>query len=392
MFETDWQVLDYLAVVQGAAAIWMSSLVVAGVRRIRFLRDVTIVSADAASLDWPKLSIVLAARNEAGEIGNCLASLLNQNYPDFEIIAVNDRSIDDTGRILDEFSQRNDRLQVIHVRELPADWLGKNHALQRGADLATGEYILFTDADVIMHPETMRCGVKYLTDHGLDHLTAMPEMRLPGWLAESVLGIMTQFFMLRIRPWRNDPARVDRFVGIGAFNLVKTTAYQMIGMHQTIRMCPLDDIKLGKKLKQAGFRQGLVFGTGMIEVKWYPSLKEMFCGLEKNTFALFDFEVRQVVLFLWVLATVFGTPLIGCLVSSGIGWWFFATSLIAILAATWQVHAALGLSRWAVPLHQLGVALVFVLVTRNIWLTLWRGGITWRDTFYSLDRIRALDC
>ena len=228
--------------------------------------------------------MVIPARNEEKKIREALQSVLGQDYPHVEFLVLNDRSTDQTGAMLAEMAAEDARLRVMNITDLPAGWLGKNYALHLGAERASGELLLFTDADVVMDPSTLAKAVSYLTANHLQHLAVMPTVRLPRLLPRLFCSTFGIFFSGYIRQWKaKDPASRS-FVGIGAFNLVTTEAYKASGTHRAIAMRPDDDIKLGKILKNAGYRQEMVFGMGLLSVEWYSSLRELIDGLMKNSF------------------------------------------------------------------------------------------------------------
>lgn len=236
--------------------------------------------------DVPRVSIIVPARNEEKKIREALQSLLAQDYPYLEFIILNDRSTDRTGEILAAMSAADARLRVTNIEELPPGWLGKNYALYQGAERATGELLLFTDADVVMHPSALAKAVNYLGASQLQHLTVMPRVRMPTLPLRLFCSAFGIFFSGYLRPWRaKDPASRS-FIGVGAFNLVTAEAYKAAGTHRAIAMRPDDDLKLGKLLKRAGYRQGMVLGMGLLEVEWYSSLSELIDGLMKNAFAV----------------------------------------------------------------------------------------------------------
>ena len=220
----------------------------------------------------PKVSIIIPARNEAKKIAEALQSVLKQDYPNLEFIVLNDRSTDNTATILAGMAARDPRLRVENVSELPAGWLGKNYALHRGAERASGELLLFTDADVVMNPTAVSRAVHYLQANRLDHLAVMPAVHMPTLALRLFCSAFGVFFSAYMRQWKAKDPRSPRFIGVGAFNLVAHDAYRAIGTHQAIAMRPDDDIKLGKLLKKAGYRQELVLGMGMLVVEWYSSL------------------------------------------------------------------------------------------------------------------------
>lgn len=181
----------------------------------------------------------------------------------------------------------------MHVSELPGGWLGKNHALHLGAGRARGEYLLFTDADVVMEPSTLKRAMARMRARNLDHLTLFFRAVLPSSLLQMVVIEFGVSLISYLQPWKAADPGSDKFIGIGAFNLVRTAAYRKAGGHGAIRLCPLDDIMLGKLLKMHGFAQECLYGYHFIAVKWYGSIREMVRGLRKNTYAALDYSFTQ---------------------------------------------------------------------------------------------------
>ncbi|MCA1734075.1 MAG: glycosyltransferase, partial [Acidobacteria bacterium] len=203
-------------------------------------------SLPATGDDWPRVSVVVAGRNEEAAVEDAVVSLLALDYPDLEIVFVNDRSDDATGSILDRLAASDPRLRVIHVTELPEGWLGKNHALHLGAARASGTVLLFTDADVMFEPSTLRRAVRYLLDRNLDHLAASPRIVVRSPIVGMFVASFGLFFSIFSKPWRASGPNPKHHVGIGAFNLVKSSTYRRVGGHEPIRMRPDDDMKLAK--------------------------------------------------------------------------------------------------------------------------------------------------
>jgi glycosyltransferase involved in cell wall biosynthesis len=337
----------------------------------------------------PRVSIVIPARNEERNIREALQSILLQDYPNLEFIVMNDRSTDKTGAILAEMVSHDARLRVIEIQELPPGWIGKNYALFRGAQSATGELLLFADADVVMDPTAVTRAVYYLQQRQLQHLAVLPEIRMPG----ALLGIFTTafgiFFSLYARPWKAKNPKSKRFIGIGAFNLVSAGAYRAAGTHQAIAMRPDDDIKLGKLLKKHGCRQELVFGAGMMHVEWYASVGEMIDGLMKNSFSGVGYSIVAATAsgLALLLSTVW--PFVAAVATHG------ATQILNILIVA--VLLAIGadsnrfhnLPRWYALGLPLGGLLFTYIVWRAMLTTLWNGGIRWRGTYYPLRRLKS---
>jgi hypothetical protein len=333
----------------------------------------------------PPVSIVVAARNEARKIQPALESLRHLDYPNLEIIVVNDRSTDETGQILSEVAG----VRVITVRELPPGWLGKNHAQQVGAQAATGEWLLFTDADVHFEPSTLRRAVAYAVTAGVQHLAIAPRITMPGLWLQMFGGAFTIFFGLYAKPWKAPDPRSDRHIGIGAFNLVRADAYRAIGGHTKLAMRPDDDMKLGKALKMSGCRQEMLLGDGFVAVEWYSSVRELVRGLEKNTFAGVEYRVSVVVAATVAQLLVFVWPVVAVFVTDGVTWGLNVAAVL-LLAGVYVLNAPVhGLPRWHWVAMPVTALLFLYIVWRATLLTLWRDGIDWRGTHYSLAELRA---
>ncbi|HEY0593290.1 MAG TPA: glycosyltransferase family 2 protein [Thermoanaerobaculia bacterium] len=353
--------------------------------RMRALRD-----APAEGSDWPRVSIVVAGRNEELSVEEATRSLLALDYPDFEVVSVDDRSTDGTGEILRRLAAEDPRLRPVTIRELPPGWLGKNHALHRGASEATGELILFTDADVVFEPSTLRRAVRFMRDRRLDHLTASPEMIAPSAIVGIFVVSFGFFFSIFSRPWRAPNRSPRDHVGVGAFNLVRASFYREHGGHQPIRMRPDDDMKLAKHLKANGARAELAFGTGLMRVVWYRTMGEAIRGLEKNAFSGVEYStlrlvaatIEAVFLFLWPFVAVFATD-------GPTRWLYLACcALLLGLVAGMALRSGAGHVAYALA-FPFGAAMFLYILWRASLITLRNGGIDWRGTFYSLDELRA---
>ncbi|GAC1635275.1 MAG: hypothetical protein NVS9B14_12310 [Candidatus Acidiferrum sp.] len=210
--------------------------------------------APAKDENCPKISIIFAARDEEEKLGGAMRTLLAMDYPDLEIIAVDDRSEDATPKILAEQAAKDTRLKVVRVSQLPAGWLGKPHALQKGYEASSGEWLLFTDADVQFAPDTLRRAISLVRERRLDHLTLMCRLEMRGFWEKVVLTFFGMTFHLSTDPQRVANPRSASYVGIGAFQLVKRRAYEAAGTHRKLALEVVDDMKLAKIVRKAGAR------------------------------------------------------------------------------------------------------------------------------------------
>lgn len=367
-------------------AFTLSSIVMwFGNRTIKFLDEIPVTS----SAQYPQVSILIAARNEEKNIAEALQSILQLDYPDFEILLVNDRSTDHTGEILEKIARANPILRPLHITALPKGWLGKNHALYRAAQAATGELLLFTDADIVMHPATLRNAVQYLREQRLDHLTASPALKMPGVWLNLFAGFFNMAFFMYAQPWKVKNPHSHKFIGVGAFNLIRAAIYRAIGTHQAIALRPDDDMKLGKLVKQHDGKSEFLHGTRMFRVEWYDSLGAVIQGLEKNIFAGLDYKLWPVIYGTIANFIFWVWPFSGIFLTTGPAQ-IINLIIVAIILLIYSYGAGIGkLPRW----YGIGVpvaALFFIFLLWNSTLkTLFNRGINWRGTFYPLTELKA---
>lgn len=228
------------------------------------------------TLQLPFISVIVAAKNEENGIYKSIQSLLDQQYPSFEVIVVNDRSTDQTLPFLTQLKEKHrnrHKLTIITISSLPNGWLGKNHALYQGTKHASGEWFIFADGDVLFSKHALNKAVHCVTANQLDHLTIIPE-NIGGTLSYkafhsywSILGVWN-FIQLK-------------HAGVGAFNMIRSSVYEKIGTHRVLSMAPDDDLKLGKRVVQSGYKQKLGFGKKVIRIQWYENIPQVISGLEK---------------------------------------------------------------------------------------------------------------
>jgi len=344
-----------------------------------------------ATADWPRLSVIVPARNEEQGIRAAVESLLRQDYPALELVAVNDRSTDHTGAILAELAADHPgRLRVVTVTGLPDGWLGKNHALWLGACQSSGSWLLFTDADVVFAPTCLRRAVAYAEAQRLDHLTMSPKLLARGYWLNAFVNFFLYAFAVFLRPDLANIPKSQVGIGVGAFNLIRRPAYERIGTHRAISLRPDDDMKLGKRVKLAGLRQRVLNGADMLSVRWYATLGEAIRGLEKNSFAGAGYRTPVVLRMVVVLAGMLAAP--WALVWMARGWTrrllaaTVATQALTYIGANWLNQRPILRYLPSFPF----TALLFCYVAlRSTWLTLRQGGIRWRDTLYPLTELRA---
>ena len=335
---------------------------------------------------WPTVSVVVPARDEGRKIEAGLTSLLASDYPGLEIIALDDRSRDETGAIMDRLAT-SANLHVIHITELPEGWLGKNHALHVGQQRSTGEWILFTDGDVVYQPNTIRRAVRFAVASQLDHLPMYPSIESGGIFEAAFVACFGVIFAAGTQPWLVPSRWMRAYAGVGAFNLVRRSALERANGFEPIRLDILDDVKLGKLLKQTGSKAEVLRSGDAIQIRWQQSAWSCITGLEKNAFASANYSVWELLWICGVTSVVFCGPLVGAFFAGDARTGYVAAAVFSHLLFGFSAWL-FGHSFWLFPmLMPAGLAFVFAFL-RSGWITLRQGGVRWRDTFYPLDLLR----
>lgn len=333
---------------------------------------------------WPPVSVVVAARNEEASIEVCLGSILEMDYPDMDVIVVDDRSEDRTGQIMESLALRDKRVRVVHIAEVPEGWLGKTNALSQGAKASGGEYILFTDGDVLFERGALRKAVAYTRHMKLDLLSLIPGTAGGGFWERALKSFFGMFYLLGTKPWAMVSGSGKGYAGVGAFNLVRRQAYEGAGGHRPIRLDVLDDLKLGKLFMRSGLRQDMLFSEGLVKVRWHVGLGGVVRGLEKNGFAGLDYSFAKLMLATAVLMVSGLLPYAGALYFEDLRALGYGLTLIVMNAAF--VFASL---RGA---GNAAVGLAFPLILPVYLWAFWRsaiaitvrGGVQWRGSSYPL--------
>lgn len=344
--------------------------------------------APAKDADCRRISLIFAARDEEEKLPAALATLIEIDYPRLEIIAVDDRSRDTTSRILDDFAATHDRLRVVHISELPKGWLGKPHALQKAYEASSGDWLLFTDADVRFKPDTLRRAVALARDRQLDHLTLFGDVVMIGFWEKVFITFFGLSFTMVIDPHQVANPRSHAYVGVGVFQMVQRAAYEACGTHRRIAMDVIDDVQLGKMIKLGGFRSCVAVAQDAVSVRWHAGIGNLIRGVEKNFFASAQFSGPVVAVQSIGVIALNVLPFLGMLLGHG---WVRSLATMAVLIAL-CFHIGVDIVMRVSPLYclslPLGALLFTYMLLRSTFITLRQGGITWRGTFYSLEELR----
>lgn len=338
-----------------------------------------------------RVSIIVPACNEAETVAQGLRSLLALDYDNYEVIAVDDRSSDRTGEIMEQVAgspEAHACLTVIHVTELPPSWLGKTHAMWTAGQQATGEWLLFTDADVFFKPDVVRRALAYAESEQADHVVVFPRMIMKQPGERMMIAFFQTLFTFGHRPWKvADPESKDH-MGVGAFNMVRRDVYESIGTYRALRMEVLDDMKLGKVIKNARFAQRNVFGDDLISIRWAQGAMGVVNNLTKNFFAVLSFQCWRTIASAAGLLFLNLGPFAGVWLTHGWARLPYAVALGAMFLIYLGMSFKSSIPPYYFFLHPVSTLLFEYTLLRSMFLTLWNDGVTWRGTKYPLEELR----
>jgi glycosyltransferase involved in cell wall biosynthesis len=348
----------------------------------------------------PALSVVVPARNEERAIEATLRSLLAVEGITIEIVAVDDRSTDATGSIMDRIAAEvasgliptRHGLRVHHVEQLPEGWLGKTHAMAMAARMTTAPWLLFTDGDVFFRADSLARALGFAERDGADHLVVFPTLIFRSKGERMMLGFLQAFAVWTTRPWRVADRRARRdFLGIGAFNMIRRTVYDSIGGFEFLRMEVLEDMRLGYEVKHRGFAQRAAFGLNLVRIHWAEGVFGIMDNLTKNAFAIFRFRLSLLLAACCGVALICVFPFVGFLLSAWASEWIELASLlvVATLLALYRFYQRFtGTSFLYAFTFPVPACLLLYAILRSMVLTLFRGGVVWRGTHYPLRELR----
>jgi hypothetical protein len=257
-----------------------------------------------------------------------------------------------------------------------------------GAKQANGEWLLFTDADVLFRPDVLRRTLVYAASERADHLVLFPTFVMKGVGERMMIAFFQTLFIFGHRPWKIADPKAKDFMGVGAFNLIRRTVYQAVGTYEALRFEVLDDMKLGKVVKNSGHAQRNVFGQGLISIRWARGAIGVVQNLTKNMFAIVSFQVWRALASAFTLVFLNLIPFIGVLAAHGWARLPYAVTLASMFGIYVGMSWMSDVPAYYLVLHPVSSVLFVYILLRSMLLTLGRGGVVWRGTFYPLEELR----
>ena len=342
----------------------------------------------------PNVTIIIPAKDEGERIRQCLTSALAQDYPRFDVLAVDDRSTDATGRIMDEMAAADPRLKVLHIDDLPAGWTGKNHALFRAASRADGQWLLFIDSDVILQPTVLSTTLRVAIARRYDMLSLILKQETRGISESALVPIASAAFGMAFMMGLSNSESNKCFFGNGQYMLFDRKKYDQIGGHEAVKSQFNEDMTLARLMKQSGLRPRMAWGTELGSVRMYDSLPTIMKGWSRIFFGSSSGSP-------WRSLAVIFFILIGCysaFVAAPWGIYRFEHPIGILNGIPWIAAAAI---HWTLMTVQIGIIyrwmgarvlyaaaffvtglFVLAILARAVWMCI-TGRVHWRGTSYS---------
>jgi hypothetical protein len=280
------------------------------------------------------------------------------------------------------------RLKVIHIDSLPSGWLGKTHAMWTAGKQASGDWLLFTDADVLFKPDALRRALVYAEAERADHVVLFPRMIMKRPGEKMMIAFFQTLFVFGHRPWKVAEPDTKDHMGVGAFNMIRRSVYESIGTYQALRFEVLDDMKLGKVVKTAGHAQRNVFGEDLISIRWAKGALGVVRNLTKNFFAVMSFQWPRALISCFALAFLNLMPFLGVFLAHGWAKVPYAIALLSMFLIYYGMSSMSSVPSYYFFLHPVSTLLFVYTMLRSMMVTLWHGGVTWRGTKYPLEELK----
>ncbi len=357
-----------------------------------------------ADKDLPFVSVLVPARNEEGKIGRCLESLVKQDYPNLEIIVIDDRSTDRTGEIIEQYAKQDSRIKFVRGKDAPDGWIGKCNALAHAVGYASGDWYLFTDADTCHRPNSVRDSVSYAVQDKCDLVSFVPLQELGSFWERLIMPVLLGSFLIG-DPFHtvNDPD-AERAYAYGQYILCRRSSYLALGGHQSVRDEIVEDHAIARVFKEKGYKISVADGKTLYSVRMYTNLETLWQGWTKNLYSLIDSRVIHLVLILLLINFVALVPFIE-LIMVGTMWFdgtevtphlqhmtlIVAIEMLVLLAwfkRTSEHHAGLNWAHFLmVPMGSLGVSVLYV---HAAYLVLSGSQVNWKGRRYTVNTSKTI--
>lgn len=377
----------WLGIAAWAIALFWTGMIAVALWKLPSVPDVLDSKYEKQFSEPPLISVIVPARNEAADIEATLRSLLAVEGVRLEIIAVDDRSTDATGAIMDRVAAEASNVTVVHVAELPGGWLGKPHAMAVGAERASAAWLLFTDGDVLFAKDSLLRAMNFAEGSGADHAIVFPTLVLGGFGERMLIAFFQAASALYSRFWRIPLEGTKEAVGVGGFNLIRAEVYRAIGGFEALRMEVIEDLRLGVEVKRQGFKQRVAFGFDLVRIRWAIGAAGVVRNITKNTFAAFRFRVWMTLAMCVVLAVL----CLGPFAALAGHWWIRASGMLVVLMLFLfyrYYERYTNIAAWYAVTFPLAACLSIYAILRSMVVTLGRGGVVWRGTLYPLEELR----
>jgi chlorobactene glucosyltransferase len=336
----------------------------------------------------PFVSVCVPARDEQRDIEACLTSLLNQNYPHFEVIVVDDNSTDNTPGIIESLRERHANLVAIQGAALPSDWYGKPFALHQAAQKARGELLLFTDADPVFQRYALTTAVHLMQKHQLDMLTLLPGAEFGSFWERAVQPVIFAFIAALTRFGKVNDPESPAAMGVGAFIMLRREVYDRVGGHETLKQAILEDIGMARLVKHAGAKIMIADAQKIYSIRMYHSFREIWVGWRKNVFLAMKKSIFKTFYTILCVLGFVVTPwlMVGVhlWMGSGLGWQAMALAGLGLVLITkWALCHELNLEKRYALLFPLGALVMAAIMINSMIHVLFRGGTEWRGRTYS---------
>jgi len=339
----------------------------------------------------PFVSILVPMRNEEKNAEKCLNSLLQIDYPSYEIIVLNDNSSDSTGSILSGYSLNNSKIRVIENHTLPEGWIGKNYACEILAENAGGDYLLFTDADTTHSPDSLRKAMMSAINNEADLLSVLPK-QITDTLSEKIIVPFLYFVLLVCLPFfMIKYNRFPRFsAAIGQYMLFKRSAYEKIGGHASVRESVIEDVHLAKKIKKNKMKLVLCDGADIVSCRMYSGIKDIFLGFKKNISSGLGNSLILIVIIEIIFALLFLLPFFEIVFhlfqneSSLFIFYLLLSEIIVIYIMRYLLFVKFKQSFISLLLHPFGILVLMILLVCSYWESNIKKEVVWKNRKYKV--------